>query len=329
MDPSASVYRTRQETEPLKAKTDWILPPGAVKLLDGGNGTELQRRGVPMATQSWCGPVAPEHLPTLEAIHRDYIDAGADIITANTYSTSRLLLELDGIGSEFDRINRAAVRTAQRARDVSGRDDLLIAGSLSHRGPIAQGTAAPDTSGHATPVAMADALCELAQLLRDECCDLVLLEMMYDPALIPTVLDAAAESGLPVWVGFSARRAIDGHVLGFDPGEEQPFAEVVAALASRDVAAAGIMHTPSDLVSDALSVLKSVYDGPLLAYPDSGYFKSPNWQFEDVIAPDDLRAYAETWVAEGVQILGGCCGLGPDHIASLAPLRRAGQSAPS
>ena len=302
--------------------SDTALHAGTVRLLDGGVGTELQKRGVPMTPQSWCGPVPPEHLPTLERIHRDYIAAGADVITANTYSTSRLLLDLDGIGSEFERINRAAVRTAMKARDESGRKGVLVAGSLSHRGPIAQGTARPDAGSAATPDRMAAALRELGCLLRDEGCDLILLEMMYDPQLIPVVLHAAAESELPIWAGFSARRGADGSVLGFDPATDTPFEQVVSCLRTHDVAAAGIMHSPADLVSDALAVLKETFDGPLLAYPDSGYFRSPHWQFENVIAPEDLRGFAETWVAQGVSVLGGCCGLGPSHIAALAPLRR-------
>ena len=104
----------------MDTRSDTALPAGTVRLLDGGVGTELQKRGVPMTPQSWCGPVPPEHLTTLERIHRDYIAAGADVITANTYSTSRLLLDLDGIGSEFERINRAAVRTAMKARTRAG-----------------------------------------------------------------------------------------------------------------------------------------------------------------------------------------------------------------
>ncbi len=310
----------------MKGRKDPLLPEGTVLLLDGGIGTELQKRGVPMTTQSWCGPVPVEHLPTLEAIHRDYIAAGADIITANTYSTSRLLLDLDGIGEEFDRINRSAVRAAMTARDTGGRKGILVAGSLSHRGPIARGTASPDPAGAAAPEKMAAALRELACLLRDEGCDLILLEMMYDPLRIPLVLDAAVESDLPIWVGFSARRADDGRVLSFDPASETPFEEIVSVLRSYEVAVAGVMHTPSDLVSDALDILKGAFDGPLLAYPDSGYFRSPHWQFEDVISPEELCSFAETWIAQGVQVVGGCCGLGPEHIAALAPLRRQGRS---
>lgn len=92
-------------------------------------------------------------------------------------------------------------------------------------------------------------------------------------------------------------------------------------LENLDVAAAGVMHTPSNVISDAITILHATFAGPLMAYPDSGYFKMPQWQFEDVIAPDELLRFASQWVEIGVQIVGSCCGLSPEHIAALAPLK--------
>ena len=299
---------------------DAFLRPGAVRILDGGTGTELQKRGVRMTAQAWCGPAALDNFSILQEIHRDYIEAGADIITANTYSTSRQLLELDGFADAFEAINRAAVGAAQAARRDSGRREVLIAGSLSHRGAIAPGTARPD--GNVDLDEMFAALREQALLLRDAGCDLIMLEMMYDPEKMPAVYAAAAETGLPVWAGFSARRGPQGQILGFSPDRPVAFESIVAVLEGWNIAAAGIMHTPSDLVTDALRILRGVFDGPLMAYPDSGYFKSPNWEFEDIVRPDDLRGFAEQWIEEGAQVIGGCCGLGPEHIKALSQLRR-------
>lgn len=297
------------------------IAEGKVLLLDGGIGTELERRGVPMSAQSWCGAAAAASAETLAAIHRDYLEAGADIVTTNTYAGARHLLQLDGLGDRFDEINRGAVRTARRAIEASGRPDTLIAGSLSHRGPIVEGTARPAHLDGPALRAMADALKELAELLVEEGCDLILLEMMYDPERMPFVFEAAAETGLPVCAGFSARRGADGRILGFGPDADVPLEEIVSIVRDFDVAVAGVMHTASDLVGDALAIVRDTFDGPLLAYPDSGYFRSPNWQFEDVIEPRELRRFAERWIADGVRIVGGCCGLSPDHIAALRPLR--------
>jgi len=303
------------------------LRKGEVRLLDGATGTELEKRGVPMSSGAWSGPASLEHGDILEQIHRDYIAAGADIITANTYATSRALLELDGLGDQFEQINRASVRAAHRARERCNRPDVMIAGSLSHRGPIAEDSARPDTTAAIGLDEMAQALHEQARLLRDEGCDLLLLEMMYDPVRMSLVFQAAVETGLPVWAGFSARQDETGQVLGYGPGDDIAFAQIVSVLNDWPVDVAGIMHTPSNLIADSLEIISRTYNGPLMAYPDSGYFQSPHWQFVDVIEPAELRRYAETWIEQGAQVVGGCCGLSPEHIAALAPLKRGSESA--
>lgn len=302
------------------------LANGGIVILDGGTGTELQRRGVPMDPEAWCGPTSLEHLGILEAIHRDYIAAGADIITANTYASSRLMLGSAGLDEQFEDINRAAVQAAMRARKTSGRAGVAVAGSLSHMVPMAGGTAHADLARAPGKAEMTAAFAELAALLVEEGCDLILLEMMHHPDRMPAAFAAATATGCPVWAGFSARRGAAGQVLSFSPDRDIPFAETVKALAGFDVAAAGVMHTPADLIGDAIAILHDAFEGPLTAYPDSGYFKMPNWQFEKVIPPDQLRAFAESWIASGVQVLGGCCGLSPEHIAAIAPLKERSRS---
>ena len=297
------------------------LKDGGIVILDGGTGTELERRGVPMSAEAWCGPTTLEHADVLVQIHRDYIDAGSDIITANTYASSRLMLKPAGYADRFGEINRVAIDAAHRARKASGREDTLVAGSLSQMYPMVAGSDRTDQSRLPTPQEAADAFGELCQLHREEGCDMILLEMMYHPDRMPLAFEAATASGLPVWAGFSVRRGSDDAVLGFGTDRDVAFADMVGLASRFDVDAAGVMHSPSDIVADAIGILKKVYDGRLLAYPDSGYFKMPDWQFENIIAPDELRIFAEGWIADGVQILGGCCGLSPEHIAALAPLR--------
>lgn len=298
------------------------LDDGDIIVLDGGTGTELERRGVPMDPEAWCGAATLDHVEVLEGIHRDYIASGADVITANTYASSRLMLKPAGLGNRFLDINRTAINTAHRAKQASGNSDIAIAGSLSQMFPMVAGAARNDPSRVPSAQEMADAFGELAELHRSEGCDLILLEMMYYPDRIRAALKAATETGLPVWIGFSVRRGDDGEVLSFAAEHDIPFAENVALLAEFDVAAAGVMHSPSDIISDATETLKDSFEGPLLAYPDSGYFKMPHWQFEDVISPGKLLTFARQWVADEVQIIGGCCGLSPEHIAAIATLRK-------
>lgn len=308
------------------AKVEHRLKNAGVVILDGGTGTELERRGIVMNPQAWCGPATLDNAALLEQIHCDYIAAGADIITANTYASSRLMLGAAGFGDQFEEINRIAVKSALNAREKSNRPDVLVAGCLSHMCPYSGGVAKRDQDRAISQTEMADGFSELAGFLRDQGCDLILLEMMYYPERMACAFDAAIATGLPVWAGFSARRNQAGEIVSHAPESDIPFEEVVQVLHDYEVAAAGIMHTPSDLISDALTILREVYDGPLTAYPDSGYFKMPNWQFEKVIPADEFLRFATRWVDSGVQVIGGCCGLSPQHIATLEPLKQRSQS---
>lgn len=293
------------------------LQHGDIVLLDGGTGSELEKRGARMDPEAWCGPATLENVDVLERVHRDYIAAGADVVTANTYASSRLMLEPAGYADYFDEINRAAVAAALRAREAGGRKDVLVAGSLSQMCPITADSDRPDLAREPPTETMRAAFHELAFLLRDAGCDLILLEMMYYPQRIALAFEAALATGLPVWAGFAVRRDEQNEIVGFAPERSIPFAELLAVLDETEVQAAGLMHTPADTIGDAIAILRQRYNGPLMAYPDSGYFRMPHWQFEDVIEPEALVDFARTWVGAGAQILGGCCGLSPEHIAAL------------
>ena len=302
-------------------KIERRLNSGGIVILDGGTGTELERRGVPMHPDAWSGPATLDNVDVLENIHRDYFAAGADIVIANTYASSRLMLGPAGFGDSFEEINKTAIHVALRAREASGQNDALVAGCLSHMCPIVRGTAKQDRSQTPSVEEMTDAFEELATLFLDEGCDLIILEMMFYPERIPLLCKAAIATGLPVWAGFSARQGKDGQILGFAPENDIPFSEVLQAADGLDVAAAGVMHTPSNIISDAIPILREAFAVPLMAYPDSGYFKMPNWHFENVMRPEDLLRFSTQWVEEGAQIVGGCCGLSPEHITALEPLK--------
>jgi homocysteine S-methyltransferase len=305
--------------ERLKAR----LASREVVILDGPTGTELQRRGVPMDPAAWCGPATLANDRLLTEIHADYIAAGAEVITANTFASSRLMLSRAGLCDRVREINERAVGAALRARDAAtgAGASVVVAGSLSHMVPLRPGAAVTDPAGLPSVAEIADALQELAEILAGAGAELILLEMMYHPSRIRAAVDAALATGLPIWYGASARRGGGGRAISFNQTEEIPLEDVAALIPRARVDAAGIMHTGAEVTSDALAVMRRHFDGPLMAYPDSGYFEMPDWRFVDVIAPQRFEAFCRDWIAAGAQILGGCCGLGPEHIRAAVRAR--------
>jgi methionine synthase I (cobalamin-dependent) len=300
------------------------LDAGHVVILDGATGTELQRRGVPMDPAAWCGPATLTYDRLVSEIHGDYINAGAEVITANTYASSRLMLKPAGYADKLEEINRRAVEAALRARArTPAGHTVVVAGSLSHMVPMAPGSPRVD-QGHMPSVAeMSDAFHELAQLLKAAGAELILLEMMYHPERVRLAAEAALATGLPVWFGLSARRAKDGRVVAFHQSEDLPLDEIARLIPTAGIDAAGPMHTNSEVITDALSITRKHFSGPLMAYPDSGYFEMPNWQFVDVIAPERFQVFCQEWIKAGVQVLGGCCGLTVEHIKAAVRARAA------
>jgi homocysteine S-methyltransferase len=153
-----------------------------------------------------------------------------------------------------------------------------------------------------------------------------MLEMMYSPDRMIHAFAAARATGLPVWCGLSVRLGDDGRVLSYMQQHDLDFAEIAKLAGESGFDAAGIMHSSPNATGPALDILKRHFDGPLIAYPDSGFFKMPHWQFEEIIAPDRLHAFGCDWIANGARAVGGCCGLSPAHIAALKPLKAASKT---
>ena len=292
------------------------LDAGEVLLLDGATGSELERRGAPMHDAVWCGAAALSSGGLLRDIHEDYIRAGASVIIANTYASNRIMLEPAGLGGEFESINRRAVEIALEARDrAAGDDAVAVAGSMSHMTPMRH-----DPAWAPSPARAAECFAEMAETLAAAGVDLVIMEMMSNPDLARPAIAAALGTGLPVWVGYSAQRGENGEPIPYlrpDLG----FGHVMRDLYAPQAPVHGIMHTNVDLTGPALEELRGVFDGPALVYPDSGFFEMPHWQFVDIVSPGKLASAARGWIeGHGVRLVGGCCGLGVEHVEALAEM---------
>ncbi len=297
---------------------DERLRQDSVVIMDGGTGTEIQRRGYGMDERVWCGIAHMSEPDGVRGVHEDYIGAGAEIIIANTFATSRPVLESAGLGDDFVAINRRAVEIAVEARARSADGPVWIAGSISSWAALNDG----ETTLRGETIE-ADYRRQ-AEVLAEAGADVIVAEMMLDVEGASPVVRAAAGAGLPLWVGFSATLTDDGSVVGYrrpfrdETMELEDFAGLVDSILAIGGDVAGVMHSDVAATGPGLEVLSARWTGPTMAYAETGLFAPPHWQFKQAVSPAEYAEAAASWVTDqGVQIVGGCCGTGPEHIREL------------
>lgn len=296
------------------------LRSGPLLILDGAMGTELERRGVPMHRIAWSAAALETHPDVVRQVHEDYIAAGADILTANSFGASRHVLEPAGLGERVAELNRRAIRLAREARERAGADrPIWIAGSISSF--IAEAHPRNQPSAAAARASYR----EQAELLSEAGADLLLLEMMRDIDHSRLAVECAAATGLPVWIGFTCKRTGEGEIVLRGREVEHRLAEAIGPVAEAGGELMAIMHSELDVTPAALDILAERWRGPLGAWPNSGEFVMPNWLFDDIVEPAPFAETAAGW-SPRLALLGGCCGIGPEHIRELA--LRLGRSVP-
>jgi S-methylmethionine-dependent homocysteine/selenocysteine methylase len=295
------------------------LDRGELLVLDGGVGSELIRRGV-----YWRGNGLERDADVVRALHAEYLAAGADVITANTFHLTRrtyltVFADLEhmrrigapGLETRAADLARRAVALARQAREGAGRD-AAIAGSVS---PLAH----PFRPDLAPPPRQARAEHEeTIAVLAEAGADLVLLESMNTAAEARAALEAARAVGLPAWVSFVPRwdgRLVSGEVV----------ADAVAAVAPFDPDVILFNCAPPDDITQALGEVIPHWRGPTGGYAHIGHYDPPSWKLTffprftgtEAWPPSRYAAAALDWVALGAQVVGGCCGTGPEHIRAL------------
>ncbi len=293
------------------------IDAGETVLIDGATGTECERRGVPQLDNAWNGGGALSHPDIVRQVHSDYIAVGAQVIIANTFATHKHTLEAANVAADFVAYNRRGVELAIEARRAAGvaADAVVVAGAISNW--TWAGT-------HPTLDVLRRNTIEQAAALKAGGADLLMLEMMIDIDRMRATLDGAVSAGLPIWVGLTCGSeegrpfADDGSVRLRD-GEL--LADAIAALGADDVGVITIMHTDVDMIDECLDIAVDAWSGVVGVYAHSGDYVNGEWVFDSVISPDDYEAAARRWHDRGVRLIGGCCGVGPDHIGVLASLR--------
>lgn len=297
-------------------------------LLDGPISTELDSRGVTMASGKERR-VAKDDPESLVQVHMDYINAGAQIITTNTFGRTREVL-----GPDFEELTRAAVGCALEARGRTGTEDsVIVAGSLAYHSARGPGNYDPTQK----PDSWANDMNDLVRLLKSAGVDVLLLEMVGGPTFTAPIIRAAQASRIPFWVGFSAYEETEGNALRVFDNAATPINEALPGLIRLATEGPeGIFKGGGDSGADVIgamhckpavlgAVLEAVqfhgWDGTMLAYPDDVQEWNPATK-SGVYSKDAVDVYSThcvTWRRDFPKctLLGACCGFSVKHIADL------------
>ena len=311
------------------------LRSGDLVVLDGATGTELEARGAPQTSDAAWADCSATHPEIVRDVHEDYVRAGADIITTNTYSTGPHVMRRMGREDAIAPWNRASVAFAREAitNAACGRE-VLVAGSVSAYGNGAMRYPSMDgkfTWGEDDPDRLAANFHEQITILIDAGVDLVLLEFLGATALdIEIGVGRALEFGLPVAASLSAAVNDGGTAVltDFTAQSEVGRTTVTAGEVVRRISASGVtaicaMHSEIDAIDTIVPAIRSNWEGPLGAYPNrTGFWNGRRWVFTQEVTPDLYARKARRWVELGANIIGGCCGTTPAMIAATSALLR-------
>ena len=285
-------------------------------LLDGGMGRELRFRGIDILKPSWSAGALLANPDIVRQVHLDYIQAGADIITTNTYGIIRSELRKEGIENRYEDLNIRACKLAVDARKQSTRT-IWIAGSL----PPLYGSYRPDLVKK--PSEMIPLYLEQAKLLAPYV-DLFLCETLSSSSEARSAAIAAAQCDKPVWISWTLHQNRSGCLRSGETIES-----AVNDLAGLSVtgtlfnccspesithALPGLIQTKYHYIGGYANTFSPIPDDWTLDgdKPTAGFLN-----LRSDLDPDAYGTHALAWLNAGANVIGGCCGTRPAHIAKL------------
>lgn len=278
-------------------------------LADGGMGTELYNRGVYV---NRCFDELNIAQPELViSVHRDYLEAGAEIIATNTYGANRFKLIPHGLGEQVVSINRKGAEIARQALETSGKQ-AFIAGSI---GPIGHRLA---PLGQIEPSEARQAFADQTKGLVEGGVDLISVETMIGPSELVAAVQAVRQvTDLPLIAQFTLT---DWNETALGANIERMVHELKDLAV--DVIGINCSIGPSKLLEAAKRLLE-LTDKPVSIQPNAGELEQHEGRMICKTTPEYFAEYAKRMVLSGVKIVGGCCGSTPDHIRAMSAALRA------
>lgn len=277
------------------------LRSGEILVTDGATGTMLQNEGLEpgRVPEAWI----LERPDTIRALHKSYVQAGANIILTCSFGGNRYRLENDGLADRVVEINR---RAAELARQAAG-ENVFVAGDMGPTGQLLQ------PFGPLSPEDMRLAYAEQARGLAEGGADFLLIETMSDLGEAEAAIAGArSATPLPIVCTFS----FDSHgrtMMGLTP---ETVAQTIGPLV--DAVGANCGRDPQEYIGFIQAIRRVVPEALIWAKPNAGL---PHLVEDTVVydaTPTKMGQVALDMVEVGAQIVGGCCGTTPEHVAAVA-----------
>jgi S-methylmethionine-dependent homocysteine/selenocysteine methylase len=301
-----------RELAPAYRRVEELLEAERCVILDGGIATELGHR-LPDAgrgrDEALWGTWALVHDPEIvRDVHRSYVEQGCDVISTNTWGlTAEMQSQRTGhlAPLHWMDIARLGVEIGREAIEQAGKkDEVALAFSIN---------------GDIDGPARREFIELLPRTFEDHPPDLILLETitLIRDGLTIAAIEALVATGIPVWTSFRRCRhgvcGVFGQHWGGPEGDE--FGRAARRLDELGVRGLLINCLPPDHVAGMLPWLRDFTDLPLGVYPNLGYYTDDGWSFDKTVDGQQYGELAATWRQEGAQIIGGCCGTRPEHVA--------------
>jgi len=284
----------------------------SIVLLDGGMGQELVRRSGKAPTPLWSTRIMLDNPELVEELHIDFIKAGAKVITTNNYTATSLRLARDATVELFAPIHNAAIQTALSAREKAGVADVKIAGCLP-----------PIVASYKPELVPSAEVClaqyrELVAIQKDSI-DLVFCETLATIREAVAAATAAREAGLRTIVSFTLDDENPDKLRS-----SEPLSEAVNAVAELGAEAVTVNCSMPETVTSAMPALTKFF--PKVGGYANGFQSiaaleaggtTTGLKARQDLSPAAYAQYALGWAQLGAQIIGGCCEVGPDHIAAV------------
>ena len=295
-------------------------------IFDGGTGREIERQGGPFRQPEWSALALYQDPDIVKVVHESFIEAGATAITTNTYAIVPFHIGQERYDADAKRLLELAVDLAVQAK--GNRDDVIVIGSI----PPICGSYEPDRFDEAV---VEPILQDFVKAFSGKV-DAVLLETVGSVREASFYLEKLAQSNLnvPVWLSFCIKSHYgnDQHPLLLT---DETLADAVQQLTEANLLSPQkvpvILVNCCDLrlVSESIQQLRSCLSPEyrIGAYPNAFSIPPPDAanhtlrQVDFNITPEVMKENAKQWIKDGASVLGGCCGVGPDHIRAMASLK--------